>query len=248
MILVAGIAGAQPSGPQPLPDNPRPQIPQTAVADAVIGFVDLSVIVKPDGKPSSIRIVDAAPRGFGLEKEAKDVMSRWRFDPAAGASKAGRTFTTRFRFRPSGPLPIALWQPVAGANVSVLGSPQGLLLKSGWIRTPRWFSDFVLDLEFRLREARTDAGLLIHAQRLQDGSRAAYRVNLTDEVTGSAALGRIDGGQLTSREIRFDQSALAGVIRQIGEWQTLRVESTNGLKDGQPVPVIVAVEMSFTLH
>lgn len=103
-----------------------------------------------------------------------------------------------------------------------------MLLKSGWIRTRRWFSDFVLDVEFRLREARTDAGLLIHAQPLRDGSRAAYRVNLTDEGTGSAALSRIDGGHLTSRETSVDQSVPAAVIRPIEEWQTLRVESTNG--------------------
>jgi len=155
MILAASVAAAQPSGPRALPDNPRPQFPKAALADAVIGFVDLSVSVKPDGKPGSIRIVNAGPRDFGFEKEAKEVMSRWRFAPAAGASKAERTFTTRFHFRPSAPLAIALWQPQPGANVSVPGSGQSVLLKTGWIRTPRWFSDFVLDMEFRLLEART---------------------------------------------------------------------------------------------
>lgn len=85
MILVASLAGAQPAEPRPLPDNPRPQIPQAAVADAVIGFVDLSVTVKPDGRPGSVRIVNVVPRDFGFEKEAKTVMSRWRFDPAPGA-------------------------------------------------------------------------------------------------------------------------------------------------------------------
>lgn len=228
MIIVAGVAGAQLPGPQPLPDNPRPQIPKAAIADAVIGFADLSVSVKPDGKPGSIRIVNAAPRDFGFEKEAKEVMSRWRFAPVAGTSKAERIFTTRFNFRPSAPLPIALWLPQPGANVSLPESGQSVLLKTGWIRTRRWFSDFVLDTEFRLLETGTDAGLLIHAQRLEDGSRLAYRVNLIDEKTESAAFGRIDGGKLTSREVSFDQSASAAGTPLIGKWQTLRVESTNG--------------------
>jgi TonB family protein len=121
------------------------------------------------------------------------------------------------------------WHPAPGASISFPGSGRTLQLKRGWVRTPRWFSDFVLDVEFRLLEERTVAGILIHAQPLgRDGDRIAYRVNLTNDVNGPDKMGRIEGGQLTFREVSFDQSAATAAMRPFGEWQTLRVQSTNG--------------------
>ena len=78
-------------------------------------------------------------------------------------------------------------------------------LKRGWVRTRRWFSDFVLDVEFRLMEERTAAGILVHAQPVgEDDDRVAYRVNLANDVNAPAMLGRLDGGDLTFREVSFD--------------------------------------------
>ena len=226
LTLLVHLARAQPAGPRPLPDNPAPQFPNTAIADAVTGCVELSVTVKPDGKPGSVRIVKAAPSGFGFEKAVRDAVARWRFEPPAGSGGAA-TYTNKYAFSP-GPVPISFWQRAPGARVSLV-SGQTVQLTRGWVRTRRWFSDFVLDVEFRLMEERTAAGILVHAQPVgQDDDRLAYRVNLANDMSAPAMLGRIDGGDLTFREVSFNQSAAAAAVRPAGEWQTVRVEVTNG--------------------
>ena len=99
LTLLVHLARAQPAGPRPLPDNPAPQLPNTAIADAVTGCVELSVTVKPDGKPGSVRIVKAAPSGFGFEKAVRDAVARWRFEPPAGSGGAA-TYTNRYCVQP----------------------------------------------------------------------------------------------------------------------------------------------------
>jgi hypothetical protein len=135
------------------------------------------------------------PPGFGFEEAAKAAASRWRFEPAPSAQNGGaRTFAARFDFSPTLPVPIAAWHPSKTAKLSFPESGKFLRLEKAWISTRRWFSDFAMDLEFRLLEPRTVAGLLLYAQpvgRIDD--RVAYRVNLTDEGDGRAAVGRIDG-------------------------------------------------------
>jgi TonB family protein len=139
------------------------------------------------------------------------------------------------------------WHPAPGASISFPGSGRTLQLKRGWVRTPRWFSDFVLDVEFRLLEERTVAGILMHAQPLgRDGDRIAYRVNLTNDVNGPDKMGRIEGGQLTFREVSFDQSAATAADRPVGEWQTLRVESTNGATRVTANGVPISLSDQFT--
>ena len=225
LVLVASTAAAQPIEPRPLPGNPTPQFPTAANADAVIGYVDLAIEVKKDGTAGSLRVVKSAPAGW-FEKAARDAAKRWRFEPNPAARGSAGTFTTRMNFHPAGPVPLRLWQSAFGAEVAFPGGQ--MQLKGGWVHTLRWFSDFALEVEYRVMEESTVAGILIHAQPGRDGDRAAYRVNLTDAADGAVAVGRIDGGQLTSRELSFDQAAAAASVRPIGAWQRLRVESNNG--------------------
>jgi TonB family protein len=225
LVFAANIAAAQSVDPRPLPDNPKPQFPTAAIADAVIGYVDLAIDVKRDGRAGSVRVVNSAPAGW-FEKAARDAAKRWRFEPNPVARGSAGTFTTRMSFHPVGPVPLRLWQPAVGASVAFPGGQ--MQLKGGWVHTPRWFSDFALDVEYRVMEELTVAGILIHAQPGREGGRAAYRVNLTDAGIGAVALGRIDGGDLTSREVSFDQTAAAAAVGPIGAWQRLRIESSNG--------------------
>ena len=225
LVLAASVTGAQTVEPRPLPDNPKPQFPTAAIADAVIGYVDLAIEVKKDGRAGSLRVVKSVPAGW-FEKAAREAGRRWRFEPNPAARGSAGTFTTRMNFHPAGPVPLRLWQSAFGARVAFPGGQ--MQLKGGWVHTLRWFSDFALDVEYRVMEASTVAGILIHAQPGRDGGRAAYRVNLTDASNGALTLGRIDGGQLPSRELSFDQAAAAASVRPIGEWQRLRVESSNG--------------------
>jgi TonB family protein len=226
VALAARMTAAQGSEPRPVAGNPEPRFPTTAVADAVIGYVDLEIDVRKDGRAGSVRVVNSAPKGW-FEKAARDTAKQWRFEPTTDARGSARTFTTRMNFRPAGPAPLRVWHSAIGARVAY---PGGLIqLKGGWIHTLRWFSDFALEVEYRVVEDRTVAGILIHAQHVgAEGDRVAYRVNLTDAVDGTVTLGRIDGGQLTSREISFDQAAAAAAARPIGTWRKLRVESSNG--------------------
>jgi TonB family protein len=230
LILVETRVLAQLPEPRPLPDNPLPEYPAIALADAVIGFAEVEIKVNPDGGSESIRIVNVKPPGFGFEEAAKAAASRWRFEREATAQTGGaRTFTARFEFSPTLPVPIAGWQPSKTAKLAFPESGKFLKLEKGWIRTRRWFSDFAMDLEFRLLEPRTFAGLLLYAQpvgRIDD--RVAYRVNLTDEGRGRAAVGRIDGRGLKFREASFDQALSAASVTPTGDWLRLRVESVNG--------------------
>jgi TonB family protein len=226
LVLAARMTAAQDSEPRPLPGNPAPPFPTSAVADAVIGYVDLDIDVRKDGRAGSVRVVNSAPQGW-FEKAARDTAKQWRFEPSAGARGSVGTFTTRMNFRQAGLAPLRFWQSAIGARVAY---PGGLVqLKGGWIHTLRWFSDFALEVEYRVVEDRTVGGILIHAQHVgSDGDRVAYRVSLADALDGAVTLGRIDGGHLTSREISFDQAAAAAAARPIGTWRKLRVESSNG--------------------
>ena len=53
LVFAANIAAAQSVDPRPLPDNPKPQFPLAAIADAVIGYVDLAIDVKRDERAGS---------------------------------------------------------------------------------------------------------------------------------------------------------------------------------------------------
>jgi len=229
VILIGTRALAQTVEPRPLPDNPLPEYPATGIPDAVVGFADVEITVNPDGGSESVRIVHAAPPGFGFDEAAKAAAKRWRFEPATASDATHpRTFSTRFNFGPTLPVPIARWQPSGTAKLSFPESGKFLRLEKGWIRTRRWFSDFALDVEFRL-EPRTTAGLLLYAQPVgQMGGRVAYRVNLSDRGEGREALGRIDGKDLKFHEVSFDQALSAGSVKPAGEWQRLRVESLDG--------------------
>ena len=226
LTLLAPLARAQSAGPRPLPDNPAPQFPTAAISDAVIGCVDLSLTVKPDGKPGAVRIVKAAPAGFGFEKAVRDAVARWRFEPPAG-SGAAATFTNKYAFNP-GPVPIGFWQRAPGARVSLVSGQTVQMERAGSARLGGFRTSCSMS-SFGCWRSGPPPGFWFTRSRLARAiDRVAYRVNLANDVNAPAVLGRIDGGTLTFREVSFDQSAAAAAVRPAGEWQAVRVEVTNG--------------------
>jgi TonB family protein len=229
LTLASSIARAQVSEPRPLAGNPRPKYPQAGIADGVIGFADVEIKVKADGSAESVRVVNAGPPGFGFENAAKSAATGWRFAPTPGSAGAGK-YLARFNFGPTIPVPIANWQRPAKAKASVVEPGHVLRLSGGWVHTRRWFSDFTLDLEYRLLEAHTVAAVVFHAQFIgQRGDYTGYEVLLTDQSDGRSAFGRVDSrGGLKYREVSFDESLASASPKAVGEWHKLRVESANG--------------------
>jgi TonB family protein len=83
------------------------------------------------------------------------------------------------------------------------------------------FDDFLLELEFRVVEAGTDAGLFIRAT--PDDQPAGYRISLSDSTSGNSAVGRVQAKGTKSSTLRFEEARLAGTARPIGEWQKMSI-------------------------
>jgi TonB family protein len=193
-------------------------------------FCDVEIKVNADGSAESVRVVNAGPPGFGFENAAKSAATGWRFAPTPPATVGAGKYIARFDFRPNVAVPIARWEPSPKTKVSFVEPGHVLWLSRDWVRTPRWFSDFTFELEYRLLEQHTVAAVVFHAQFVgRGGDYAGYEVLLTDQSDGRRALGRVESrGGLKYREVSFDESVSAATPKAVGEWHKLRVEAANG--------------------
>jgi protein TonB len=57
-----------------------PQYPRDAARNGITGWVQLEVLVNPDGSVRNARVVDAKPRGL-FEAAAVQAVLRWKFKP-----------------------------------------------------------------------------------------------------------------------------------------------------------------------
>jgi TonB family protein len=223
VVLAGSVAGAQNPAPRPLAGSAAPVYPAAAAADAMIGRVEFEVRVKRDGTPGSIRTVYAAPRDSDFEKAAKKAVERWRFERPADAAAP---YKARFRFRPSTPV-APRWQQTPGSSVAYSDGRRVLELKGGWIRTPRWFSEFVLDLEFRVAGQTPRAHLLVHVAAVRDGRHIGYVVPLAD-ARGEVRVGDVMG-ELPFRRLDTGTAPVLAATAAAGGWQTVRIETLNGV-------------------
>jgi periplasmic protein TonB len=237
VVALATTAGWWPQGPttepKPLAGNQPPLYPPEAREDAVIGRVAVRATIGKDGKVKEVDIEEATPTDYRFKEAAIKAVKAWRFDPAlASGSPATGVYKVAFTFAPKDPVPISTWFNMGASPIASTGESVTLKGASGWARTSRWFSDFELDLEFRILEPGSRAGLLVRARPNIEGRRASYRINLSDAVDGSEAVGRIvntstPGRDQKSTEEAFHQSQLATSVKPIGEWQTLRILASN---------------------
>lgn len=72
----------------------RPQIPQYAFEQGIEGWVEVAFFVKPNGRVSNIRIIDAQPRGV-FEAAMIESIQNWIY----ASSKHTREVKQRFEFK-----------------------------------------------------------------------------------------------------------------------------------------------------
>ncbi len=225
LAVLARVGLPSSSLAQPLPGNPQPVYPENAIRDAVLGRVELAVTIKPDGTAGAIRTVFAAPTGYDFDKVARQTVSRWKFKPIAGHPNAG-VHTTAFDFQPGGPVFITQWEATPGAGLTFPESRRLLQLKRGSIRTPRWFSDYSLDVEFRILEDTTSASLLVHARPQKGGGVDGYKVRLSSGGGANAGIGEVEPVRLMFQENTRRSAAIEP--KAPGEWRTAKVETVEG--------------------
>jgi len=69
----------------------KPNYTADAMRAQVQGFVELDIVVLPDGSVGRVRIVRSLDSRFGLDEEAIKAVRRWRFDPGRRLGKAVAT-------------------------------------------------------------------------------------------------------------------------------------------------------------
>ena len=73
-----------------------PEFPRRARISGVQGYVNLSFLVRPDGRVSDVRIEQSSPPRM-FDKAARRAIGRWKFDPTTVAA-GGERVTQRFDF------------------------------------------------------------------------------------------------------------------------------------------------------
>ncbi len=124
--------------------------------------------------------------------------------------------------------PITRWAARGGPMPHVVA--EGPLIQigegPGWIHSYYSFDNFVLEMEFRIVQPGTQAGVFVRAAR-GDRPSTGYRISLSDSTAGSDAVGRVDLRGSRSSNLRFEEARLPAVARAVGEWQVLTISCEN---------------------
>ena len=102
---------------------------------------------------------------------------------------------------------------------------------SGWVRTEKQFTDFVLRTEFRFLTSDADSGVFFRtdgaAQFMRGWPNNAYQVQVRNPATTSRlpAVGGLFRHGMPGGEITFDEPLVAKLSRGTGEWQALEVSA-----------------------
>ena len=100
---------------------------------------------------------------------------------------------------------------------------------SGWLRSERQFTDFVLRLQFRFLTADADSGIFFRApmgtQFMRGWPNNAYQVQVRNPATQSRLppVGGLFRHGMPAGDITFDPAAVEKLSRGIGEWQDLEI-------------------------
>jgi TonB family protein len=125
--------------------------------------------------------------------------------------------------------PVSGWVSGADRTVTVRDDVIQLTSQSGWIRTSRLYSDFVLHLEFRVLEPAAEGCLGIRSWLGFGRSHRGYCVALSDSVDGRWPLGKVMADAAGVDDVAFDRAATASAKRGPGEWQSLEVRTDRAM-------------------
>ena len=100
------------------------------------GYATVEFSIKGNGRVTEVRVVDSNPKRV-FDKEARDAIRRWRFDPDTRARFGAKRFTQRFDFNLGAQQPLAGGAgkgctPVVGTRICRSNSPSSLVSQKSW--------------------------------------------------------------------------------------------------------------------
>jgi TonB family protein len=201
----------------------KPQYTADAMRARVEGTATLEGVVQPDGSIAQVRVRKSLDPG--LDQEAIKAIKQWRFTPGQKDGKAVAvrvTLEMSFTLRDKRPQSLFQVPPLAAGTADTRGSTEApRVYKPGaGVSAPVAVKQVKPQYTTAAREAKV-SGIV--------------QLECVVETTGSVG----DVKVTRSLDEGLDQEA----IKAVKQW---RFEP--GAKDGKPVPVLITLEMTFTLR
>jgi TonB family protein len=201
----------------------KPQYTAGAMRAKVQGAVTLECVVQPDGTVGEVRVTKALDPG--LDQEAIKAVKQWRFKPGTKDGKPVRVLITlelTFTLRDKPAQPLFPVRPLAPGDAGSKGRPEAARV-------------------YRPGDG-VSAPIVVHEVKPQytaEAKKAKIQGTVTLEcvVKTDGTVGEVE--VITSLDAGLEQEA----IKAVKQW---RFEP--GTKDGKPVPVLITLEMTFTLR
>jgi len=201
----------------------KPQYTAEAKKAKIQGTVTLECVVQPDGTVGEVRVTKALDPG--LDQEAIKAVKQWRFKPGTKDGKPVPVLVTlelTFTLRDKLAQPLFPVRPLAPVDAGSKGQPEAARA----YRPGNGVSVPVLIKEVKPKYTPEAKKAKIQGVVTLDG------VVNTDGTIGDVEV-------TTSLDAGLDQEA----IKAAKQW---RFEP--GTKDGKPVPVLITLELTFTLR
>ena len=207
----------------------KPQYTADAMRARVQGAVTLECVVQPDGTIGEARVTKAL--NPGLDQEAIKAVKQWRFEPGKKDGKPvpvlitlEMTFTLRDTPAPGGATkpPLFPVRPLTPGDAGAKSQPQatGVYKPGAGVSAPVLVKQVKPQYTAEAKDARIQGVVTLECVVQPDGTVGDVEV-------------------IKALEDGLDQEA----IKAVKQW---RFEP--GKKDGKPVPVLITLEMTFTLR
>jgi len=201
----------------------KPQYTAEAMKAEVQGVVTLECVVQPDGTVGEVRVTKALDPG--LDQEAIKAVKQWRFKPGTKDGKPVPVLVTlelTFTLRDKPAQPLFPVRPLAPGDAGSKGQPEA---------ARAYRPGYGVSVPVLIKEVKPKYTPEAKKAKIQGVVTLEGVVN-TDGTIGDVEV-------TTSLDAGLDQEA----IKAVKQW---RFEP--GTKDGKPVPVLITLEMTFTLR
>jgi TonB family protein len=174
LALVAFGPGAASAAPaKPLPGNKPCPYPPKAQKEAVAGPVRFSVVVRPDGSASEVKVHTVPSPELDFEESVTACVSRWRFEPAPAVETGARRYEGQIRYRLA---------PADEAGVRALLEA----LEAAWNAGDAAAVDALLLQPGDSPKVRADVGRSLHEDLRAEHPETRWRMELEPDVHGIA--------------------------------------------------------------
>ena len=201
----------------------KPQYTADAMRAKAQGAVTLECVVQPDGAVGEVRVTKALDPG--LDQEAIRAVKQWRFKPGTKDGKPVPVLVTlelTFTLRDNPAQPLFPVRPLAPGDAGSKGQPEA---------ARAYRPGYGVSVPVLIKEVKPKYTPEAKKAKIQGVVTLEGVVN-TDGTIGDVEV-------TTSLDAGLDQEA----IKAVKQW---RFEP--GTKDGKPVPVLITLEMTFTLR